>query len=101
PEPSDQSTLSLHDALPISVEATVATKQRSRPRASTASKARPKPAPKHKHAAEVMTGHRADVWGVGIIALGIIAALACWFRVAGPDRKSTRLNSSHVAIPYA
>ena len=31
-----------------------------------------------------MTGHRADVWGVGIIALGIIAALACWLRVAGP-----------------
>ena len=30
-----------------------------------------------------MTGHRVDVWGVSLIALGIVVALACWFQVAG------------------
>jgi S-DNA-T family DNA segregation ATPase FtsK/SpoIIIE len=65
------------------VVVTVATKQQARKqpaRGRHASKAKPA-AP--RPTSTVLTGHRTDVWGIGLIALGIVTALATWLQVAG------------------
>src|SRR5207253_9836352 len=64
-----------------------------------------------RRAAEVLTGpaaQDADVLVAGRRALGELAAVVAFDRSLAPDaaqlvadRKSTRLNSSHVAISYA
>src|SRR5690625_7090227 len=42
---------------------------------------------------------RIGAWGIGECGLAVREQVRCWFAVG--DRKSTRLNSSHVAISYA
>src|SRR5437773_8763306 len=66
-------TLSLHDALPISARPTVASRR--------------SPPPTSSHSAPV--------------AYSRPSALACSCRRSHGDRKSTRLNSSHITISYA
>src|SRR5690625_65834 len=53
-------------------------------------------------------GDRAGVWsavllvlGLGVLEAGMVAARRAFILFPGTDRKSTRLNSSHVAISYA
>src|SRR5438067_8237820 len=70
-------TLSLHDALPISWQLRVRHQQDPAPERSA------------EHSS-VSVAHRPHHNGE-----------QCLFRLCGGDRKSTRLNSSHVSISYA
>src|SRR5206468_11279668 len=90
--PTATSTLSLHDALPISVHVGLGEQRRRVPRvhAAAVEQAGALADPGSRHAIE----RRADQ----------AVRLATLDRVAGPgigDRKSTRLNSSHDQISYA
>src|SRR5690606_40607606 len=51
--------------------------------------------------AVAVTGLAVAVASAGIAVAVTRAALLGWLAVAGRDRKSTRLNSSHVKISYA
>src|SRR5690606_40239705 len=92
--PSELSLLSLHDALPISAPM-------SRMEARRAAKAA-------KDSPAVVASR---VVGEVFISLGVLMLLfvtyQLWWtniraeQIAGKDRKSTRLNSSHVKISYA
>src|SRR5437870_10347242 len=44
--------------------------------------------------------YRCLVWGLILLTLGMVSGIV-WAHTAWGDRKSTRLNSSHVAISYA
>src|SRR5207249_5926349 len=81
------STLSLHDALPISRPGWGGVPAATAPDSAAAAPERP--------------GRRA-VRDVAPLAVAAIAtSLALWVSVRPRDRKSTRLNSSHVSISYA
>src|SRR5690625_7099939 len=85
PVPTQRYPLSLHDALPISGKLAIATDQ--------------KIAPQGAHCAVPLDlGAPAPV----LITLEVVHRCAGHDRDGPfPDRKSTRLNSSHVAISYA
>src|SRR5690606_40203580 len=88
--PTMTHSLSLHDALPIS-------RSRRRPRARGGAPARSRA--RLAHGARPREGGRAHRRGGP--ALGGARARAPRRRLRRRDRKSTRLNSSHVKISYA
>src|SRR5207249_6765691 len=89
-------TLALHDALPISTRKRRKTK-RSRPSLRGLRTRIPRLAE--------LDQSRRDAVALGFLGLGVLLAFVCYFGwdggSVGQDRKSTRLNSSHVSISYA
>src|SRR5439155_23756741 len=88
--PTQTSPLSLHDALPISRAASSASQSRSRRRARPAS-----------GRVSCSLIERSNLPRVVFMALPLSHPLRQRRAEASRDRKSTRLNSSHVAISYA
>src|SRR5690606_41122994 len=93
PPPSEVYTLSLHDALPIYVQNLVASSKS--PNISSHVSAHPEPIPSLRvsiNCVKVLT----------LVAASIMdSSSPNFFMVSRKDRKSTRLNSSHVKISYA
>src|SRR5699024_12262823 len=82
PAPTPTYPLSLHDALPISVIVYYSFLQ------------------------DIATSDERDAvstrgWAIGYLGGGLALALQLAFYLGREDRKSTRLNSSHVSISYA
>src|SRR5207249_12056442 len=92
PATPETHALSLHDALPIWQARGPAARVRRRRR------------PRDQAQAEAIVRSRAQAWldrfvtWSPVLLLGALAALTYWLNA---DRKSTRLNSSHVSISYA
>src|SRR5205807_4601140 len=96
--PSDPYTLSLHDALPICSPEIQATRQ------FTVLK------PLEPHISFAVIEHRLEnpdliqrrkLWKLGPLCLDFLKHAAWEKTHVLPDRKSTRLNSSHLVISYA
>ena len=55
----------------------------------------------------VMAGHRADVWGIGLVLLGLLTGFASWFGAAGvvgdalDDGLALTLGLSRAVVPVA
>src|SRR5437868_13025875 len=88
-------TLSLHDALPICTDGAAAGQRH--PRLALARQQRPEHQDRGAHLAHDVVGRsgRGDLPGLKRERRAVAVAV-----LAG-DRKSTRLNSSHVSISYA
>src|SRR5262245_64210485 len=93
--PTQDSTLSLHDALPTS----------ARQHVETSSTARFKPHSRFLHHAETGSGQRSSprdcCTTIHAPCSARPAMIAATMTSGHPDRKSTRLNSSHLGISYA
>src|SRR5690606_39442073 len=92
--PPSPDTLSLHDALPISIVTGAALGYGLLFVIGPSDD----PHAHHQHAAPAGAGFEAHLYGM-YVALVLAAGLIGYF--VSRDRKSTRLNSSHVKISYA
>src|SRR5205807_6266548 len=97
PAPTELSTLSLHDALPIYHPHHLRAERRLRSRAGYCRRMR----------ALIVVDVQNDFCEGGSLAVAggadVAAAISGYIAAAtsAPDRKSTRLNSSHLVISYA
>jgi len=84
----------------------VATQQRKRPATKKTAKRGSSNASRDAFGT-VMAGHRADVWGIGLILVGLLAGVASWLGAAGiigaalDDGLALALGLSRAAVPLA
>src|SRR5690606_42132669 len=95
PAPTDHATLSLHDALPIS------SGLRSRDSTTMKSLRSPSHFSKPIHDIGAPTCSPSSAWSHERASLCQLETLSLTQPFKDADRKSTRLNSSHVKISYA
>src|SRR5690606_39455981 len=97
PDPTHLYTLSLHDALPIYDRGRAPVHRRLQRHLDAV----PRREPRHDEQAEALGVGQVELDGAGEPPVQLVPLLLGQADAAVEDRKSTRLNSSHVKISYA